>query len=376
MTRRVELCALVLVALARPGRAQWSAMPPECEGRCWEWDNEHPLARCPPDVHDDAVTAEQADALVRAAEAFAGEHGWTTKRHAAYPTTDLPWYVLSPHAKTIIEDVWRVMASNVKSRCGLASDARLTINDVFVVKYTPEGQPGLHRHRDKSFASFNLMLSDPEDYEGGGTRMWDAAEVDRRKADYWAAETRARMNEKKQKGEDADDDDAALSSSVTSFPRGGWDAYDPIPSVLDPAHATVFRLRKGQMLTAGGFNVHEGLPVTRGARYIVAGFVGLNRHCCAFKHAGWRGVLGMVRVFAMKNVDAKYGGDDIPAHDWRMYREGCEALREVLPYVCAAGAAMALAAARLARSGGPMAMLREWRRRRKRLGLLPSKSYD
>ena len=373
MTRRVELCALVLVALARPGRAQWSAMPPECEGRCWEVDNEHPLARCPPDVLDDAVTAAQADTLIREAEAFAGVHGWTTKRHAAYPTTDLPWYVLSPHAKTIIEDVWRVMASNVKSRCGLASDARLTINDVFVVKYTPEGQPGLHRHRDGSFASFNLMLSDPEDYEGGGTRMWDAANVDRHKAEYWAAEAEARTRTTQ---EDAVSDDDADASSVASFPAGGWHAYDPKPSVLDPAHATVYRLNKGQMLTAGGFNVHEGLPVTRGTRYIVAGFVGLNRHCCAFKYAGWRGVLGLVRVYMMKKMDPAYGGDNIPAHDWRLYEEGLVALRTALVYICAAGTVFALAVAKIARSGGPMAMLRERRRRRKRLGLLPSKSYD
>ena len=322
---------------------------------------------------DDAVTAAQADTLIREAEAFAGVHGWTTKRHAAYPTTDLPWYVLSPEAKTVIEDAWRVMASNVKSRCGLTRDAKLTINDVFVVKYTPEGQPGLHRHRDGSFASFNLMLSDPEDYEGGGTRMWDAANVDRHKAEYWAAEAEARTRATQ---EDAVSDDDADASSVASFPAGGWHAYDPKPSVLDPAHATVYRLNKGQMLTAGGFNVHEGLPVTRGTRYIVAGFVGLNRHCCAFKYAGWRGVLGLVRVYMMKKMDPAYGGDNIPAHDWRLYEEGLVALRTALVYICAAGTVFALAVAKIARSGGPMAMLRERRRRRKRLGLLPSKSYD
>jgi hypothetical protein len=362
MTRRVALCALVLAALARPARAQWTAMPPECEGRCWETDNEHPLARCPPDVLDHVVTAAQADALVRAAEAYAGVHGWTTKRHAQYPTTDLPWYVLPPEARTIIDDVWRVMASNVKKRCGLARDAKLTINDVFVVKYTPEGQPGLHRHRDGSFASFNLMLSDQTDYEGGGTRMWDANEVDKRKAEYWAAERRERR------------DDG--SSDATSVPRGGWTAYDPKPNVLNVAHATVYRLDKGQMLTAGGFNAHEGLPVTNGARYIVAGFVGLNRHCCAFKHAGWRGLLGFFRVFMLKRVDAEYGKDAISPHDWRMYEEGRRALRGAFLSFCVAAIVLASAIAALARRGGPTATLRAWRRRRKRRGLLPSKSYD
>ena len=69
--------------------------------------------------------------------------------------------------------------------------------------------------------------------------MWDSAEVDRHKADYWEYETRHRANR-------------------TTAPRGGWDAYDPDAGVLKPEHATLYRLRKGQMLTAGGFNFHEG----------------------------------------------------------------------------------------------------------------------
>ena len=358
MTRRVALCALVLAALARPARAQWSTMPPECEGLCWEKDNAHPLARCPPEVIDDAVTAKQADALVQAAEAYVGEHGWTTNRHYNYPTTDLPWYVLSPEAQTIVDDVWRAMASNVKKRCGLGGDDTLTINDVFLVKYTPDGQPGLHRHRDGSFASFNLMLSDPEDYEGGGTRMWDSAEVDRRKADYWEYETRHRANR-------------------TTAPRGGWDAYDPDAGVLKPEHATLYRLRKGQMLTAGGFNFHEGLPVTRGARYIVAGFVGLNKHCCAFKYAGWRGVFGFLRVHMMRRMDEKYGKNNIPEYDWRMYQEGRKAAHDFLIFRAPFVVVGALALRELVRVGGPAAILRGWRQRRKQRGLLyDSKSND
>ena len=57
--------------------------------------------------------------------------------------------------------------------------AMLTPNDIFIVKYTADGQPGLDRHRDGSFVSFNLALSNSRgDYEGGGTRVWDAGEVE------------------------------------------------------------------------------------------------------------------------------------------------------------------------------------------------------
>ena len=94
--------ALALAACSPPAGAQWSTMPPECAGQCWPEDNKHPLARCPPQVLDDVVTPEKADLLIRAAEAHATVYGWTTQRHAAYPTTDLPWEVLSGEAQTVI----------------------------------------------------------------------------------------------------------------------------------------------------------------------------------------------------------------------------------------------------------------------------------
>jgi len=81
----------------------------------------------------------------------------------------------------------------------------------------------------------------------------------------------------------------------------------------------------------------------------------------------------------LKRVDVEYGKDAISPHDWRMYEEGRRALRGAFLSFCAAGLVIAsaiAAMAALARRGGPTATLRAWRRRRKRRGLLPSKSYD
>ena len=41
--------------------------------------------------------------------------------------------------------------------------------DAFVVRYDAAGQGGLATHTDDSELSFNLLLSEPADFEGGGT---------------------------------------------------------------------------------------------------------------------------------------------------------------------------------------------------------------
>ena len=111
--------------------------------------------------------------------------------------------------------------------------------------------------------------------------------------------------------------------------------------------------------------------------HIVAGFVGLNKHCCAFKYAGWRGVFGFLRVHMMRRLDEKYGKNDIPQYDWRMYQEGRKAARDFLIFRAPFVVVGALALRELVRVGGPAAILRGWRRRRKQRGLLyDSKSND
>ena len=86
----------------------------------------------------------------------------------------------------------------------------LNFKDMFVAKYTPAGQPGLGAHTDGSAFSFNVLLSDTRDFEGGGT----------------------------------------------SFVRLGHVA----PS-------------QGDVLVHRGSLRHQGNPVTQGCRYILVGFV-------------------------------------------------------------------------------------------------------
>eukprot|EP00928_Gymnodinium_smaydae_P055480 TRINITY_DN39003_c0_g1_i1.p1 TRINITY_DN39003_c0_g1~~TRINITY_DN39003_c0_g1_i1.p1 ORF type:complete len:408 (+),score=68.68 TRINITY_DN39003_c0_g1_i1:138-1226(+) len=99
--------------------------------------------------------------------------GWTTDRHAAYATTDLP------SSEVPLVDSWvraslrnKVLARLAVRHGWLPSDgSRLVFRDLFFVWYSasPGAQAGLALHRDGSIISFNILLNDPADFDGGGT---------------------------------------------------------------------------------------------------------------------------------------------------------------------------------------------------------------
>ena len=96
-----------------------------------------------------------------------------------------------------------------------------------MVRYDAAGQDRLAAHTDDSELSFNLLLSDPSAFEGGGTRFEAAGE---------AAEPAETGEEAAEEGE-----------------------------TVRPA--------RGEMLSHFGRLRHAGQPVLEGTRYILAGFV-------------------------------------------------------------------------------------------------------
>jgi len=302
-------------------------MPPECDGRCWEEDVKHPLASCDLEVVEGAITPEEADDVVAAAEAHAAVHGWHSQRHIAYPTRDLPWTAL-PSVARVFDKLWGAMEESVRRRCGVRPIDRLTTNDIFVVKYTPEGQAGLDRHRDASSFSFNAALSDPTSYGGGGTRIWlDSAVRRTLREKYLRAELEGVVRDGTAPGASAEARGAAARAKDTLDRPAGTldvDGYVVRPDRLLPEDGEAHKIAKGSVMVQGGRNVHEGMATVSGTRYIVAGFVGLNRHCCELRYSGWRGVMALVRVTAMKNsarlVRDKVGGR-VPLWDYVLYEE-------------------------------------------------------
>lgn len=119
--------------------------------------------------------------------------GWTTGRHAAYATTDLPcsavpevnrWVRASLRARVLPRlarrhgwlprDAAQTAAladADAEGPPDAADAARLAYRDLFFVQYSaaPGRQRGLAMHRDGSVISFNVLLNSPLDFEGGGT---------------------------------------------------------------------------------------------------------------------------------------------------------------------------------------------------------------
>ena len=95
--------------------------------------------------------------------------GWFTQRHVRHPTVDFPARLVPAAASLLQEVVDRRIIPAAAARCGFAA-GHLVCPDLFFVWYTaqPGGQAGLGEHADGSVLSFNLLLNDPADFDGGG----------------------------------------------------------------------------------------------------------------------------------------------------------------------------------------------------------------
>jgi len=119
-----------------------------------------------------AFTVAECETVLRAVTAVTDKAGWSTTRHTAYRTMDIPCSEVPEVDRwvrsTIEERVFpRMSESYDLPGCAYA----LHFRDLFFVKYCNEsgGQPGLDLHKDGSILSFNILLNPAEEFVGGGT---------------------------------------------------------------------------------------------------------------------------------------------------------------------------------------------------------------
>lgn len=92
---------------------------------------------------------------------------WTTDRHSAFATTDIPIRAnaeLQFLEQLIKERLFSELADHYGFNC---SD--LEFRDIFLVKYAAHAQRGLKLHTDGCLFSLTLLISHENDFEGGGT---------------------------------------------------------------------------------------------------------------------------------------------------------------------------------------------------------------
>lgn len=134
-----------------------------------------------------AAVQEVASQMALSGGSSASGGGWSTRRHRAYATTDLPlnavpaidgWVRNSLRSRVLsaiaVRHGWLPRRFDNEA-CPERADARLAFRDLFCVQYSaaPGCQNSLDLHRDGSIISFNILLNSPSCFDGGGTFIED-----------------------------------------------------------------------------------------------------------------------------------------------------------------------------------------------------------
>jgi hypothetical protein len=117
-----------------------------------------------PEIHTQLLSSKECQAII---ETCVQQKEWTTDRHSAFPTTDIPirtnpsLQYLEPLVKSRL---FPELAAYYKFKV-----TDLEFRDIFLVKYSVNAQKGLKLHTDGCLFSLTLLISHPDDFEGGGT---------------------------------------------------------------------------------------------------------------------------------------------------------------------------------------------------------------
>ena len=125
-------------------------------------------------------TKQRCHDILSKVKNFGVKHGWTTKRHRSYATTDIPShmidYELDEYLRELLYDtLYPKMVEkykfNERFNVNLNNGEyfEIGVRDLFFVKYDLLKQNELKLHRDGSLVSFNILLNDKCEFEGGGT---------------------------------------------------------------------------------------------------------------------------------------------------------------------------------------------------------------
>ena len=159
------------------------------------------------------LSVEECVGLARQVTAFTSSHGWLSDRHRGYATTDVRSAKMPRVDAWVREHVSARLFPTLASRFGFALSS-FRFRDLFFVYYdgdTPGAQNSVGPHRDGSVLSFNVLLNDAAAFDGGGT----------------------------------------------------W---------FDHTQRT-HHIGQGDVLVHSGKLRHAGMPITRGKRFILVGFV-------------------------------------------------------------------------------------------------------
>lgn len=123
---------------------------------------------------------QQCAAILETVIRFGDANGWTSQRHRSYATTDIPSHMIGAEMdenlrKLLSQKLYPQIIDKYRlnERFGINVDegerVEIGVRDLFFVRYDLLRQNELKLHRDGSLVSFNILLNDRSDFEGGGT---------------------------------------------------------------------------------------------------------------------------------------------------------------------------------------------------------------
>ena len=123
-------------------------------------------------VYEKFFSREICEWIIFEANEFGDKYGWNVFRHQYHPTVDMPLQAINRVFKFCAFAFSNLFKKIFKSFC-IPEKYTADIQDMFIVKYEVDTQKSLNTHQDGTHLSFNIMLSDINDYEGGGTYFDD-----------------------------------------------------------------------------------------------------------------------------------------------------------------------------------------------------------
>ena len=148
--------------------------------------------------------------FIHEAEKYASTHGWETTNFKRHITADIDLSKLeSIHDYFVKFELQNILEVIQQSYC-LPAETQFNVTNLNLIKYSSETLSGIDRHTDSSFFTFNISLNSHSDYEGGGIIFDDGL---------------------------------------------------------------IFKNNIGDMLIHSGLMDHVGLPLNKGIRYVLVGFV-------------------------------------------------------------------------------------------------------
>jgi hypothetical protein len=126
-------------------------------------------------VYNNYFTSEICNWIVYESEEYARLNGgWSTERHALYPTTDIPIDKIKNIFNFLIYAFKESIASKIIKDYNLKRSAiNFNVSDAFIVKYEEGKQCHLDMHDDDSTITSTILLSNNNDYVGGGVLFED-----------------------------------------------------------------------------------------------------------------------------------------------------------------------------------------------------------